>query len=304
MKTTKTIAVITPVYHGIQYIGKLIHNVDSCAKKLIRVYPEATVEYLLVNDSPDNWISSEQEQAYKKQASNCSVSFYQNAENSGIHQTRVHGLNNTDAKYICFLDQDDELHEDFLLSQYKQIGKHDIIVGNGVRRNQECTTDANAVKLYQRKAAQRLVRHPFFYVYGTDMIFSPGQCLIRKAAIPQEWVQNIMKVNGCDDFLLWLLMMQKNCSFGINEQIIYTHVETKDNYSSSSQCMTDSFMEMCQILEDKKLCKKTLVNVLRRRYQLKNSVKNSNNMWTKAACVVRNVDIILVTLFYKMCGYH
>lgn len=47
------------------------------------------------------------------------------------------------------------------------------------------------------------------YLYGTDMIFSPGQCLIRKAVIPRDWCKRRLTVNGCDDFLLWLLMFHE-----------------------------------------------------------------------------------------------
>lgn len=41
-------------------------------------------------------------------------------------------------------------------------------------------------------------------------ITSPGHCLIRKTSIPQLWKENILKNNGSDDLLLWLLMLEEN----------------------------------------------------------------------------------------------
>lgn len=300
MKTYNSIAIITPIYHGTQYIDRLIQMIDTSTKQLHRQHETVSVEYVFVIDSPDDWVDEQKEEQLIHSTDNIRVRFIVNSKNSGIHQSRVNGLHVSDSEFVYFLDQDDEIAPEFLLSQYDCIGRADVIVANGCRKNDQRVIS----RLYSRYLAQSLVRHPFMYIYGTDMIFSPGQCLIRRDAIPALWYANTMRVNGCDDFLLWLLMMNEKCNFTVNRRVLYSHVETMDNYSSSSEHMTESYMEMCDILEENASLKKSSIRVLRRRYQLKNNVKNSKNVWIKIWKIVSNVDISLITMLYKICGYH
>ena len=64
--------------------------------------------------------------------------------------------------------------------------------------------DGTYLKWYRTKAHQQLAWDlPTYLKVGTQII-SPGQCLIKKKAIPEFWKTNLVRVNGADDYYLWL----------------------------------------------------------------------------------------------------
>ena len=146
--------------------------------------------------------------------------------------------------------------------------------------------------------------HEKMYLYGTDMIFSPGQCLIRKAAIPEDWCKRRLTVNGCDDFLLWLLMFHEKRSFCAIEDKIYIHNDTVNSYSSSYEAMERSFYAVCEFLEQTDGYDKKKIRILRRRYALKSKLKQNGSSWKKIGAALLEPDIIYYTLKYKIKGYY
>ena len=102
--------------------------------------------------------------------------------------TRALGIASGD--YVMFLDQDDLILKKALIKLYEKATQTnaDIVVANGYRR-----WDKKYSPLYKRSMAQSLVSKEDVYIYGTDMIFSPGQCFVKRSAIPEEWKCNILK---------------------------------------------------------------------------------------------------------------
>lgn len=295
------VSVITPLYKGKQYIPKLMQMMINNAGK-------ASMEYILVNDSPKEYLLNEQNLINEYGLSyRLQFKAINNPVNIGIQKSRAAGLAASEGEYICFLDQDDYLEDDAVYRLLSCIEKDDcdVLTANGYRRylaqDGQCR---RLMPLYKRKAALKAVCDEKMYLYGTDMIFSPGQCLIKKAMIPDEWSEYTLEINGCDDFLLWLMMFQKGCLFRTVWDKIYYHNETGRNYSDSYEAMKKSFQNMCDILEKIEWYDSEKVQVLKRRYKLKSLLKSDISLIKKLSYVLKNLDIIVYTISYKLKGYY
>ncbi len=295
------VSVITPLYKGKQYIPKLMQMMINNAGKV-------SMEYILVNDSPKEYLLNEQNLINEYGLSyRLQFKAVNNPVNMGIQKSRAAGLAAAEGEYICFLDQDDYLEDDALFRMLSYMEKEDcdVLTANGYRRypakDGQCL---RLVPLYKRKAALKAVCNEKMYLYGTDMIFSPGQCLIKKASIPDEWSGYTLEINGCDDFLMWLMMFQKGCRFRTVWDKLYYHNETRQNYSASYEAMEKSFENMCDILEKISWYDNDKVQILRRRYKLKSLLKSGVSPVKKVSHIFKNLDIIIYTISYKLEGYH
>ena len=235
------------------------------------------------------------------------VTAVNHTENQGIHAARLTGLAKAQGEYILFLDQDDAISDSAvrtLLTTAEQTHA-DVVAGNGCRLffTPEHILEKQ-ILIYAKKAVLKEVGHEKMYLYGTDMIFSPGQCLIRKAAIPEDWCKRRLTVNGCDDFLLWLLMFHEKRSFYAIEDKIYIHNDTVNSYSSSYEAMERSFYAVCEFLEQTDGYDKKKIRILRRRYALKSKLKQNGSSWKKIGAALLEPDIIYYTLKYKIKGYY
>lgn len=229
------ISVVTPFYKGNRYMQSLL----KCIGRACAGAPERSVELILVNDSPDCPV--EYEQAWVQ---GFSVTAVNNAVNSGIHRSRVNGLERARGEFIQFLDQDDLLEPNVFASQYSLAGNADVVVANGIDQNPN-----SPGPIYRSAAYHAQVTHPRFYYSVGNLIVSPGQCLIRKSAIPESWKQDHLSRNGSDDWLLWLLMFAQGRRFAVNPELLYTHVETGENLSANVEKMAASSMEVLQLLK-------------------------------------------------------
>lgn len=228
------ISVITPFYKGNRYMRQLF----GCVRKASLAAPEAQVELILVNDSPDCPVQYEQDWVR-----GFSVQVVMNRENSGIHRSRVNGLEAAGGEFVWFLDQDDLLDERAFASQLALAKDSDVILANGLDQN-----PSNRGVIYKSHARQIQAAKPRFYYSVGNQIVSPGQCLIRRSAIPLAWCENIVRRNGSDDLLLWLLMFHSGCRWTVNYEQLYTHVDTGVNVSADTAKMAASSMEVLDIL--------------------------------------------------------
>lgn len=228
------ISVITPFYKGNSYLKQLF----GCIRAAALAAPEAQIELLLVNDSPDYPIVYE-----KEWVRGFELRVLENAVNSGIHQTRVNGLRQAQGEFVWFLDQDDLLSEDAFSSMLALCAHADVIVANGYDQNPN-----HPGPIYKTPELQRAATEARFYYNLCNQIVSPGHCLIRKAAIPESWGRHIMRRNGSDDLLLWFLMFRSGCRWTVNPARLYTHVDTGENVSANTEKMAASSMEVLSIL--------------------------------------------------------
>lgn len=240
-----TISVITPLYNGKKYIpdiiGMLRQNLKMCNIKL-------DIELILINDSPDETISKDDDVLHVEEFK---VVLLTNTENMGIHYSRVRGLKHAVGQYIVFFDQDDRIEDNYFCSQIKHIRNADVVVANGIA---QCPNYEKI--LYRYQIMQWTVKHLWFYAKFNCRIISPGQCLIKRDSIPSIWKENILRNNGADDYFLWLVMLSHKKQFAINRKRVYTHVYTAVNVSGNSKTMHNSVEEMLFIIK----------SVLRKRY--------------------------------------
>lgn len=246
-RTDMDVSVIVPLYQGKKYVRKIISMIER--NKIVCCYVmECAMELIFVNDYPEELIN--------EGTMCCSsvldgISIVQNDINQGIHRSRITGVKHAKGDYFLFLDQDDQISDAYILSQLRGIKGNDAILCNGVYRNNKL--------IYADECQQKRATDKNCYLEQKDVIISPGQVLIRKQSIPKQWYENILKENGSDDVLLWILMLQNACSFAINTLVLYLHNEDGGNASFNFVNMRKSVLEIQSVLDNGKLlCGKEL----------------------------------------------
>lgn len=226
MKENIIVSVIIPLYFGKKYI-------KSKVSMLLRAFSFAEIEnkaeIIFVNDSPEQDISDNK--------TTDKIRLLINKQNSGIQYSRIRGLMESRGKYIHFLDQDDKINYRFYADQLSVINKTDadVVVANGIYEKSDYK------KVMYKNALERFnVTFAPSYLIFDNRILSPGQCLIRKTSIPIEWSQNILKINGADDLLLWLLMFEYHRKFIFDNNVLYLHKDTGVNLTKDNENMTAS----------------------------------------------------------------
>lgn len=228
------ISVIVPLYYGEKYLDNLIQKFKENQKSL----PESIkLQIIFVKDSMEDI------DLCKYEDSSIDINFIQNKTNRGIHFSRVEGIKYATGEFIHMLDQDDEITGDFYCNFLNKMKNADVIVGNGIE--QRTNYDKMLYKFY---FMHYTVKFSYFYTRFSCRIISPGQCLIRKKSIPQEWFENIVTNNGADDAMLWLMMLYEKKLFVLNRHVGYIHVNTGNNVSLDTKIMKKSVEEVRDIL--------------------------------------------------------
>lgn len=232
------ISIIIPIYKGRQYIPYLLDTIRKNAVNLVTLH--LACELILVNDFPEEEISESD-----VQAQGFVIRVLNSKDNRGIHGARVFGLKHAQGEWIVFLDQDDQITDDYLLKQKKCIRDADAVVCNGYVTH-FCKDIRNVI--YKDIDTQIRVQDLSYYISVGNAIYSPGQVMVKKKAIPNFWRQHILKVNGADDYLLWLLMLKEEKNFTLNEEKLYIHVGHGKNVSNNTLSMTNSVHEVERLL--------------------------------------------------------
>lgn len=238
-------SVITTTYNGNEYLPKLFSMIEANTLALQKVYPQLQVEYLLVNDSP--WEPLDLPETEDLHFHCRTIT---NPENYGIHKSRSIAIREAKGELITILDQDDQLADDFLLSQYEALGDGDAVICNGIKE-----FDTGNKPIYRDKLKMSLINCKCFYLKAANQIVSPGQCLMRKKAVPENWLDNPLTANGSDDLFLWLLMLDQGTKFVKNPRKLYTHKYVGSNLSNSLKKMCKSDLQMCDLMRQKQLMK-------------------------------------------------
>ena len=147
------ISVIIPYYQGKRYLPDLRSMMERNAE-IFRKETGKEIEVLLVNDSP--WEKIEPE---LKPWGNSSVPYrlkvLTNSQNSGIHATRVNGLNAAEGEFVQFLDQDDRITDFCLLSQYNSIGNADFVMPVLLQQSDSLTRPGPDPKIFDTGVLDR-----------------------------------------------------------------------------------------------------------------------------------------------------
>lgn len=235
----KTVSIITPLYHGEQYIPRLIRMAEVCREALDG---SAEVELVLSNDNPERDIEEETEEGI------CSdiirITVLNTKINRGIQGARVQGLMRSSGGYIVFLDQDDIIYPDYIKSQLFCIGDADAAVCRCIHEDRQFY---NADMRFEDAVSEEHMLN------RGNPIISAGQVLLRREAIPRIWTDNIMKTNGADDYLLWLCMLAGHAVFALNQDVLFEHTINGRNLSLDYRRMILSQDEMYDILAKNKV---------------------------------------------------
>ena len=234
-----TISVITPFYRGNAFLGALFSNLEKAAKTFSEAHTDGGVDLILVNDSPE-------EQVILPEGEFCfTVRVLEMPENSGIHAARVQGLKSAEGEWILFLDQDDEILPVFLTRQIACGEETGMAVSNYFMEDE----NGNRTPGYRKQAEMQRLNDKTVYLYSHNVIKSPGQCLIRKSLIPEEWKDLTLRENGADDLFLWLLLLEQGKRFSLNETPLYVHRFTGQNLSGSVLKMGESTLKAAELLK-------------------------------------------------------
>ena len=231
------ISVIVPFYKGNQYIENLLKNIAVNVEHFAD--STAEIEVLFVNDSPEVKIIYNQsiEYPFVIRCISC-------GKNLGIHGARCYGIRHAKGDYILMLDQDDALSDTWLWEQWKALGSNDIVISNAIycgRRRKE--------KKYRTIKEMQAACNKWTLCFEGNKIVSPGQVLIKKQIIPKQWLRHNMKNNGADDYLLWILLFEKNCRISYNLNSFYYHMYSDESVSYRSRLMRKSEEEMVGLLD-------------------------------------------------------
>ncbi|MBQ2980619.1 MAG: glycosyltransferase family 2 protein [Lachnospiraceae bacterium] len=285
-------SIITPFYKGNKYVHKLIEMAEQNLESLRKASIEAELELIIVNDSP------EIEVELTANSKEIELVVLKHEKNSGIQQARVTGLQNSSGEYIVFLDQDDEIVADCLLQEYITMQDADVVVSNLLFEHSK----GNAQIFYKSRGQFKNVFSLQAYTKGHNRIISPGHCMIRKSCIPNEWITNIMKVNGSDDLFLWILLLIKKHKFVMYEKPLYIHKYTGGNLSAEVTKMDKSSLEMADILKRIDYVPNNVIKDIVRSRSLSLKMENLG-MMKKFLFVISNIDLYLCRIFWKLREY-
>ena len=285
------ISIITPFYNGNKYMKQLFCILEDNYKTLKTKYPNSKMELVIVNDSPEipvdlNFINVRFE--YRVITHEC---------NLGIQQARVTGLDNCKGDYILFLDQDDELFEDAIAKQFELLTNEnsDMVICNAYMES----ADGNCDLLYKKKTDFSRLHDLEFFLKSHNVIKSPGQCLIKKTAVPAEWKKYIMKKNGSDDLFLWILMFEKKCKITVNKEPLYIHKYTGENLSDSEEKMSISSLEIVDFLRKIDYVPSVDIEYLKRSREFFLKIK-TGTLLHKVETIFENIDLFTYLVICKI----
>ena len=259
----------------------------GCIRRNARAAEHIRLELIIVNDSPDCPVCYD-----PGWAEGFSLRVHNNPVNLGIQSSRIQGLALARGEFVVFLDQDDLLADHALLSQYDLARDCDVVVANGYNENR----DRNK-PIFHSLAHQRQVESQRFYLSVGSLIVSPGQCLIRRTVIPELWKERKIRCNGADDYFLWLLLLNRECRWEINPQVLYTHVNTGENVSVDLERMLRSSEEVLDLLVDEGILTLRQVKLALRRFDMRR-LYEGRGTWRKMMACLRYPD-----LFWELLQY-
>lgn len=269
---------------------RLLTSIKQCAEMCKE---KAVFEVIIVNDSPNEEIFIPQGFA------EMDIRIIANEKNMGIQKTRINGLKYAHGEWILFLDQDDELVCDGFLKQISLASNNEVVIGNGFYHLGE----QNKVIFQSYKEMRYLIQLSRF-IKIRNLIPSPGECLIKKDRIPKEWVENPLKKNGADDWLLWILLFKSQVRVGCNPEVVYIHNDTNGkNLSGDLDKMKISACEMYELLESNHCLNKDeeqeLKNAIMFKYLQDTGMLQVMDFWKYRNSIIANIDYKVHVIAYR-----
>lgn len=280
---TSKFSIIVPIFYGEKYISSIISQLEMGRSYLKE---DDYIEIIFVNDSPDIPIP------VKWAGKDIDITVINTDVHLGIHGARIRGLMEAKGEYILFLDQDDVIKPEYFHSQIQTIGDNDAVVCKVIHENKLFYSDNEMFK--------KMITKKFLFE-DWNPIVSPGQVLLRRKSIPDEWIKNVVHYNGADDLFLWICMMAKGYSFALNYNVLYEHVMQKDNASNDIVKMRKSEQEVMNILHKEKILLDSDFNVLLNGFFKKNiaSIYKLESLETKLSILEKLIELKVKNVLYS-----
>ncbi|MDD6195024.1 MAG: glycosyltransferase family 2 protein [Lachnospiraceae bacterium] len=305
------VSIITAFYHGNDYMKQYTDCILANQKHMSK---EDELEVILVNDSPDQEIS------LPIDGTDYNITIVDQKENGGIHSARVRGLKEAKGEYVMFLDQDDVLtenavakHVDKIKQWQQQISRMNegnaVIQGTGLEQLMLHPVSVSNALLEQADGEQLLWYRTHYqkdkigdyktYLKVGIQIISPGQCLVPKKMIPVIWTTEICKVNGSDDYYLWLLLLSRRIPFLLLDEPLYIHKHTGNNLSANTDNTDASIYEFIEMLKQDTIISEKELKLLRRQISYKSEFRKGG-IGTKLVSTLKNLDIFAANVIFKL----
>lgn len=286
-RKSKDITIIIPLYKGNKFCARLLKMIEkNCLYN--NLFHKCNVEVIFVNDYPAEQLM------FEKRSAVFDIILIRHKHNMGIHASRVDGIRNANGEYIIMLDQDDLITENWLYSQWNKIvfQKADFCVCNG--------WGGRFKVLWEEKLFKNNINDLNYYFRVGNLICSPGQVIMKRKKIPYQWIANIQKYNGTDDFLLWIMILKSGGRFLINSDLLFYHTPERRFESIDMQGMIVSIKETAQILDNIGFIEKSELILLNKQISVREFLNSSASASTQDS-ILSDMSIVKEYFkFYKM----
>ena len=288
------ISIIVPIYNSEKYLESFFTSIDNQKYE--------NYELILVNDGSKDK-SEQQCQKYLKK-NNRSKYYYK--DNSGVSDTRNYGIKKAKGDYICFVDSDDIISEDFLLDFIDAIDdKTESIIccKNAEFVNEQdiknVTNKSKNIKEFVGKNKYDLI-YTEYSGYATNKLFKRNTIINNNIFFNQE-------IGMCEDLLFVFSYLKYVKKIICIEKINYYYRISKKSASKSleNEKWFSIFKAYDEIKKDLRLCSPFFTNkfyymynyyIQYAKYRSK-YIKNSNhyieikNMINQKQKVIKKVQI-------------
>lgn len=285
-RKSKDVSIIIPLYKGNKFCVRLLKMIEkNCLYK--NLFYKCNVEVIFVNDYP---VEHLEQLIFEKCNTIFDVKLIRHKKNMGIHASRVDGIKNANGEYVIMLDQDDLITENWLYSQWNKVvaQKADFCVCNG--------WGGRFRVLWEEKSFKNHLNDLNYYFKVGNVICSPGQVIMKKKRIPYQWILNIQRCNGTDDFLLWIMILKSGSVFLINSELLFYHTPERTFESIDMQGMIVSIKETTQILDNTGFIEESELGLLKNQIYIREYL--NGNVSVKAQDSRIN-DISIVKEYFK-----
>ncbi len=284
------ISIVIPLYRGSRYVQRLLDMISEAyqyaTSKLL-----CSVEVIFVNDYPDEKV------LVSEKYTQFSVVVIDHEKNIGIQASRIDGLEHSSGKYILILDQDDYIDKAWIFEMYSSIMEQDgdacVCLGMQDR----------FTPMYYDEYFEHINDLDYYLGVG-NVIFSPGQVLLKKQAIPVSWYKYVLNCNGADDYFLWILMLIDGKKFGTVKKYLFMHSPERTPDSIDEERMVQSLYEVYDYLQSEFLNEEQKSSMIERLHRIEQelddkkknreyNVLNLMILWKKTELMVMPIGAYL-----------
>ncbi len=234
------LSIIIPFYKNVEHLARLLRSLKIAHEK---IGAKNAFEIIVIIDSPDDSINSVHNLIVNEIGLNSAIQIkvFKNDKNLGVSSTRNIGIENSTGDFIHFIDQDDEVDEDFYKLTFPKLSNCDFLLTNCL-------------------FVEDNVRFRLFYLTPVltlktlildNFVRSPGQVILRRIFIGNVRFPISVNFKGCDDRFFWILLFnqKKEMRYKYIAKPIYIAHLHSNNYSNNSQELFKCVLELWNKLD-------------------------------------------------------